>query len=205
MEAKETNLYFRTDREYLIGDLQLDLILSEEETLSGRAATAPVEEGSDLSDSIEIDPPVLTLSGFITNSPVKDVEGNLSTRYQDAIYTLKEIRKTKLPVTIVSIMDVYDNMAIEELKIPRNAGLGEAVEFSMTLRQIEVKKSRTAVIPLSVLEDKQAQDSVDMGQTSDTANEILGDEESQKNWYERAREAMEEKNADMDERLSVYG
>jgi hypothetical protein len=205
-EDQETaNLYFNTDREYSIGDLQLDLILSEEESLSGRATTAPVEDGADLSDSVEIDPPVLKLTGFITNTPVKDVEGNLSTRYQDAIRTIKEIRKAKLPVTIVSMMEVYENMVIEELSIPRNAGIGEAVEFSMSLRQIEVKKSQTAVIPVSILDDKQAQGDVDMGQTNDTANDVLGDEEAQKTWYERMKENLETKRDDLDERISDYG
>ncbi|OQY32024.1 MAG: hypothetical protein B6241_12420 [Spirochaetaceae bacterium 4572_59] len=205
MDIQEANLYFNSDREYFIGDLNLDLILSEEEQLNGRATSNPVEEGYDVSDSIEVDPLTLKISGFITNSPVKDVDGNLATRYQDSIQTLKEIRLQALPITIVATQNVYENMAIEQLTIPRNAQLGESVEFSLTLKQIEIIRSQTAVIPVSVLEDKQAEGDADMGQTSDSTNEALGDEEEQKTLFERMKENLEEKNKDLDERIAEYG
>ncbi len=205
MDEEAATLYFNTDREYLIGDLNLDLILSEEEQLSGRATSNPVEEGYDVSDSIETDPTVLKLSGFITNAPVKDVDGSLATRYQDAVRTLKEIRMNKLPVTIVATQDVYENMAIEQLTIPRNADLGESVEFSLTLKQISIVNSQSAVIPVAVLDDRQAQVDADMGQTTDNTAEALGDEEEQKSWFEKTKENLEEQNQTLDERLAQYG
>jgi hypothetical protein len=205
MDVQEANIYFESDREYLIGDLSMDLIVSEEEQLNGRATSNPVEEGYDVSDSIEVDPLVLKLSGFITNSPVKDVEGNLATRYQDSIQTLKEIRLQAVPITIVATQNVYENMAIEQLNIPRNAALGESVEFSLTLKQITIVRSQTAVIPVSVLDDKQAEGDADMGQTSDTSSEEIGDEEEQKSAFEKMKEKLEEENKSLDERIAEYG
>ena len=205
MAEQETSLYFKPDREYLINDLSLDLILTEEEKLSGRATSNPVEEGADISDSIELDPLVLTMTGFITNTPVKDIEGSSSNRYQDSVHALKEIRKTKLPVTIVATEEVYENMAIEELTIPRNVSLGESVELSLAFRQINIIKSQTAVISVSVVDDKQALGNADMGQTSDTANENLGDEEAQQNAFERMKEALDAKDRSLEERLVEYG
>ncbi|MDC7234970.1 MAG: hypothetical protein PQJ58_17180 [Spirochaetales bacterium] len=205
-EPQETSLYFKPDREYLISDLALDLILSEEEKLSGRATSSPVEEGADISDSIELDPLVLTMTGFITNTPVRDVDdGDTSNRYRDAIHALKEIRLAKLPVTIVATEEVYENMAIEELSIPRNVSLGESAEISLSFRQIVIVKSQTAVMPVSVIEDKQALGNADMGQAGESGSDALGDEETQKSLYEKAMEALQNENDSLDKRLVEYG
>lgn len=204
-EVQETSLYFKPDREYLIDDLALDLILSEEEKLSGRTTSNPVEDGADISDLIELDPLVLSMTGFITNTPVKEVDGSTSSRYQDTVHALKEIRKAKLPVTIVATQEVYENMAIEELTIPRNVSLGESVELSMSFRQITVVQCQTAVMPVSVIEDKQAQGNADMGQTSDSGSDALGTKEEQQSLFEKLKESLEEQNDTLDERLSDYG
>lgn len=71
--------------------------------------------------------------GLIT--PTDDDIGNPAA---EAYQLLQEVRTTREPVTVVTTLDVFDNMVMIHLSIPRKPGNGAALEFSATFQQVEI-------------------------------------------------------------------
>jgi hypothetical protein len=57
-----------------IGSLTLDATLDDSHEFSNEVTSFPIEEGSDINDHIKKEPMSLSITGFITNSPVTIIE-----------------------------------------------------------------------------------------------------------------------------------
>lgn len=142
-----------------IGVLELDCSISETHTYNSEISAYPVEDGSVITDHIRNLPERLSISGFITNNPVVQVQSSDITGEETvgnfvnlAFEEIQKIRNNREPVDIVTGLKVYSNMALESLTIPRSASIGDTFRFDANFVEIKIVNTETVVIP-NVTED----------------------------------------------------
>lgn len=118
-----------------IEELVLDASLSEDHSFTSRVSQFPIESGATISDHIFNEPAQVTLTGIVSNSPILG-EGSViePNRAESAFATLMNIRLRRQPVTIVTGLNVYFNMVMTSLQVPRTAY--DALEFTASFTQI---------------------------------------------------------------------
>lgn len=141
---------------YKVGSVELDLILDEDHSKSAQVTENPLQDGRSISDGIFLELQEGSLTGLVTNHSVKIAEKRakqlelqdsetlmaeaenyqLENRAKQAWVDLKAVMDTKQPVTIVTSLEVYDNVAITNISTERNGDSGDALEIKVSFRQI---------------------------------------------------------------------
>lgn len=135
-----------------IGELTLDVTISENHNYSSDITQYPIEGGGNIADHIINKPVNLTVVGFITNSPVKIFGGILErlssnralipNRVQSAFTLLTDMREIKETFTIVTGLKVYIGMFFKTLSFPRNQGTGDTLRFTATMTRLTTAVSK---------------------------------------------------------------
>lgn len=129
-----------------IGELELDLTISENHEFNTKVTDYPIEKGGNVSDHIINDPVRLSVVGFVTNTPIK-VFGReesfrefglkfIANRVQESFTLLTDMREVKEPFTVVTGLKVYRNMFFKSLIFPRNRGTGDTLRFTALLKRL---------------------------------------------------------------------
>lgn len=141
---------------YKVGSVELDLILDEDHSKSAQVTENPLQDGRSISDGIFLELQEGSLTGLVTNHSVKIAEKRakqlelqdsetlmaeaenyqLENRAKQAWVDLKAVMDAKQPVTIVTSLEVYDNVAITNISTERNGDSGDALEIKISFRQI---------------------------------------------------------------------
>lgn len=141
---------------YKVGSVKLDLILDEDHSKSAQVTENPLQDGRAISDGIFLELQEGSLTGLVTNHSVKIAEERakqlelqdsetlmaeaenyqLENRAKQAWLDLKAVMDAKQPVTIVTSLEVYDNVAITNISTERNGDSGDALEIKVSFRQI---------------------------------------------------------------------
>ena len=141
---------------YKVGSVELDLILDEDHSKSAQVTENPLQDGRAISDGIFLELQEGSLTGLVTNHSVKLAEERakqlelqdsetlmaeaenyqLENRAKQAWVDLKAVMDAKQPVTIVTSLEVYDNVAITNISTERNGDSGDALEIKVSFRQI---------------------------------------------------------------------
>lgn len=98
-----------------IGPVAIDVIITEKHESRLEISTNPIEAGADVTDHAYMAPRVLVLD---------IADENVTATWQ----ALRRLQETRVPFTVVSGLDVYDNMMIRSMSADRS------VEFSNILR-----------------------------------------------------------------------
>jgi hypothetical protein len=135
-----------------IGELQLDVTVSEQHEYENEVSIFPIEEGADIADHIKLMPESITLDGFVTNSPISVLFEDGVELAQDVLLKIsgRQIQgndTTPQIVDIITGLRVYTGMAMTSLTIPRNARTGQAMNFTARFIKIVTVKSETVAIP----------------------------------------------------------
>lgn len=141
---------------YKVGSVELDLILDEDHSKSAQVTENPLQDGRAISDGIFLELQEGSLTGLVTNHSVKIAEERakqlelqdsetlmaeaenyqLENRAKQAWVDLKAVMDAKQPVTIVTSLEVYENVAITNISTERNGDSGDALEIKVSFRQI---------------------------------------------------------------------
>lgn len=132
-----------------IGEVILDVAISETHTLQARATEHPVESGCSIINHIQVMPDSIQLDGIISNTPTAFLGlPALGLRQaSDAFQQLEELMKSGQPVQIVTSLKTYKNMALENLTIKRTAANSDALCFSCSAKQIRMVESKIISLP----------------------------------------------------------
>lgn len=161
-------LFFGVGKHAKIGDLVLDVCLTEVITLSSTITEHPVETKEAISDHIFKNPLRVKLEGYITDAPSK-IFGVLDTPLMknsvnsvlnnikallpfneatkpsiQAYQLLTSLHEKRELINVVTKLNVFQNMAIENITFHSDKNTGERLEFSAELIQIRfatVRKS----------------------------------------------------------------
>jgi hypothetical protein len=146
-----------------IGEVILDVAISETHSLQNRATDHPVESGCSIVDHIQALPDSIQLEGVISNTPTAFLGTPFfdSGNYVDeAFRQLEELMKSGQPVQIVTSLKTYRNMALENLTIHRTAANSDALCFSCSAKQIRMVESKIISLPKPKMKRAQSKKSL---------------------------------------------
>ena len=127
----------------IIDDFLIDCSISENHTFDSDVTDYPVESGSNISDNIRPLPLVVEIEGVVSNTPIGLIADNRRGRTNpdqspadDAYDLFQRIRDRRKPVTIMTSLRTYNDMALKGLSIPRGENM-DAMRFRATFQQIQ--------------------------------------------------------------------
>jgi hypothetical protein len=122
-----------------IGEIPLDVSISQVHRFPSRITENPVEDGTLYSDHVVMLPVILEIEGRISDAPTS-VYGifTKTIKSQEAYQKLLSLQSNREPFEVVTGLNVYKNMLLEELQIPRTASDGQSIRFTAILREIQV-------------------------------------------------------------------
>ncbi len=132
-----------------INGLEFDALIDESRTLEATVPEYSVESGFSVSDSIILSPEKLSMTLFVTNTPVTWYRrhGASPTRVDNVVKQLEELYFAKEPVTIVTSDATYTSMAIESITISKSLEIGYARQIPISFKKIRVTTAKTTTIP----------------------------------------------------------
>lgn len=134
-----------------LSGIQFDAIITRETSYSADVPEYPVEDGFVVSDAILNKPVELSVTAFITDTPVtwKNQLGASQGKYRKTIEQLENLYFSKSIVSFATSDKVYDSMAITSLSIPETEEMKNAVQVSFSLKEIRITSADSASIPAS--------------------------------------------------------
>lgn len=163
----QASLFFR-DENFGLDDLSFDLLIDESHSIEFDVADHAVENGSTISDHIQERLRKVSVTGFFTNHPIgakgsayvnedgsikreadtvkmdgAEMTGNRSRDLK--LDQLKNLARERKPVRLVTSLEVYEKMVIEELSYDRGPDDGESIKFTVKLREVRTAELKKAV------------------------------------------------------------
>ena len=161
--AVPVSLFYRADG-WSVGEISLDLILTETHSLNAVVTQHPVQDGSTISDHITILPRSGTMRVLVSNFSLSTAEGDaraawdeiyaqgeaaqktLPNRAEEAWKKLKDLVKTRELVKVVTSLEVYEDVALTRVETTRDGDTGDALEIDIDYEQVtKVKLKETKV------------------------------------------------------------
>ncbi|HEY1815558.1 MAG TPA: hypothetical protein VGG74_24590 [Kofleriaceae bacterium] len=159
-------------RSIIVGGYTIDASIREVHTFESEVTQFPVEQGSPISDNVRPKPITVQLEGIVSDTPLppivqsREVEvvgsgpgDDDSPPSVDAIAALLAIRDAREPVPISTALKSYDNMALQNLEIPRDSTTGEALRFTATFVQIVIVTTTRASVRTTAVRTSRPGDS----------------------------------------------
>lgn len=170
---------FSQDRAKIAG-LLIDASIEETHTIDADVTEYPVEDGSMITDHVQVKTPELVMKGVITDAPLGyALVGNIQNlirsvsilfggtkRSIDGYNVLVDLQAKRMPFDVYTTLRRYKNMVIKNLSVVRNADQGASVHFSATLKQIHVAVSEVEEVPLAAPVKNIAAKTKDVGQVN---------------------------------------
>jgi len=158
-EDVEQLIYVKTN----IGGYFFDAILRTEHTTSLTITNHPVETGAAVSDHCFVNPSVLVMEVGMSDVSKSIISGQFSggwSRSVTAYKVLLELQKIRIPIQIVTRINVYKNMLIEIISVPDDIKTLHGLKATVTLREIFI----ATVKAVKVSARPQATDSTQKGE-----------------------------------------
>lgn len=133
-----------------IDGFPIDASMSEDHAFNSEISTHPVETGTDITDHVRNLPITINLECVVSDTPIGEFvnfRSPGSTPSADAYGFLKSVRDARQPVTIETSLEVFDNMVLTTLSIPRTAETGDAIQFTCSFTEVQVVTNNRTTIP----------------------------------------------------------
>jgi hypothetical protein len=158
--------------------ISIECTIDETHSKESTPTSFPVENGSTINDHIIQKPFGLTIHGIITDTPLSDIQGAVTTGVASALSgtlgvvagvaagslfsaltgggsksgaaykQLVALQAAGQPFDVVTTLNRYSNMFISSLSAPRNAQTGNALEFTLQLVQLLLVTPQTVQIQI---------------------------------------------------------
>ena len=144
----------------MIGDLVLDVVVREAPNHTWNVTEHKTESGSAVSDFRIKNPDVLVLDVVFVNKQygVRDViantlsgEGLVPTTWRDKYEELKEVWANDEPVTVVTGLDSYANMVVQNVAPVRQASTAGSLVFTVTLREVKIVNTEVSDVDTALM------------------------------------------------------
>ena len=123
-----------------IGEVELDVIISEGATASARITKNPIEHGADINDHIIIDPMAFTMVGVRSDAGANLVDSftKASVPSKETWEQLLELMATGAPFELATNLKTYPNVAISGLSEVQDKDTSRALFFTATLAELNL-------------------------------------------------------------------
>lgn len=154
-----------------IATIQLDASVKESHKSEVASTDSPVETGQDITDFLRAKPDTLTITGIVTDWPLNAGDGAVPTNYppgavapgtnvtslasftngraEAAYAALLALKGSPNLITVITELRTYENMALISLDVPRDAMIGESLQFTATFKEIQIVQNATVSIARS--------------------------------------------------------
>ena len=136
-----------------IQDLQIDIVSSEVIELPSETTDNPIESGSEVTDHIINRPIMLRMICQIGGSTLL----NFTDRKLEGYEALKKLRDDKQPVTVVSGLETFSNMLINNINIDRNLQNASVLQFQIEFKQAKIVSSQRVDVSNNISATKEPQ------------------------------------------------
>ena len=132
-----------------IDGIEFDALIDESKTYDADVPAYPVEQGFEVSDTIILKPLILSMTLYLTNTPVtwRARHGSSPSRVLDVLKQLEALYFSKQPVTVVTSERTYTNMAIQSFELKKSLETGSSREIPITFQEIRVTEMAMTTIP----------------------------------------------------------
>lgn len=139
----------RAKKPVSISGIEFDALIESEETYEADVPEYPTEKGFNVSDTISIKPETLSMTLYITDTPVswKATHAPAIGRTETVVKSLQEMFFKKQAVEITTTDKVYSSMAITHISIKKSAAAGYSREIPISFKKIVETTSKTTKIP----------------------------------------------------------
>jgi len=132
-----------------ISGIEFDALIEEERTLEATVPEYAVESGFSVSDAILFNPETLSMTLFVTDSPVSwaTIHQTERGRTERICKQLEELYFKSEPVTVITTDSSYTDMAITSISFRKTAEYGYSKEIPISFKKIRVTSLQTTSIP----------------------------------------------------------
>lgn len=121
-----------------IQQITVDAVLSEEHVYDSEITENPIENGTPTTDHQILLPVVLDMECRISDATANLAQLNFPGRSVEVFKDLVALQKRKEFITVVTGINVYTNMLIKRIGIPRTSADGNSIKFSLNARELLV-------------------------------------------------------------------
>jgi len=118
-----------------IGLVPVSLIETEEHKSELEITSMPVESGSDITDHAYTQPHKVTLQGIIGTGSGGFVGSFITAAGYQALLRYQAAR---MPFYLVTGINVYKDMLIQSITVPRNSDNANVLEFTIVCKQVKI-------------------------------------------------------------------
>jgi len=127
--------------------LTFDASVLEQHDRSSTTTDHPVEDGSAITDHVQLDPITLTVIGIISATPLSATIEEEQDRDWITWDELVRLWKNAVLLTVATARLDYEDMVIVGLSDADAEGVAQWIEVTITLRQIQTVAARTVELP----------------------------------------------------------
>lgn len=109
----------------------------------------PVETGASIVDHAYVKPATVTMKIIVSDAHASLVEGQFSDSWSRAVSAwnvLKQLQEDRIPVSVLTKLDLYENMLIQNLQATDEANTYTTLSADVTLQEIPIARVRTVKI-----------------------------------------------------------
>ena len=136
-----------------VAGIEFDALIDEQKTMNATIPAYPVEDGFPISDTIILDPLMLQMTLYVSNTPVTWLyrHGSSNDRVNKICERIEDLWMDREPVKVVTTDTIYNDMGITGITIRKSKESGYAGAGVLSLQKIRITKPRTVIIPSYVL------------------------------------------------------
>lgn len=124
-----------------------DALMKSTDGYSSTVPSYPTEPGFQVSDSIIIESPTLSMTLYLAKNPVTWRNSNGRNRVEHHAAMLENLYFAKSVCTVITTEKTYTNMAIESMSITKSEELGYDKQVDISFKKIIVTSSKLVSIP----------------------------------------------------------
>ncbi len=152
--------------------IEFDALIDESKTMTATIPTYPVEEGVPVSDTIILDPISVSLTLYVSNTPVTWLyrHGTSSDRVKRICEQIENKWMQRKLTKIVTSDAIYTNMGITSISIKKSKEIGYSREVAITAQKVRVTERKTVSIPTYILKSGESMANAGTASTSQTSS-----------------------------------
>lgn len=132
-----------------VAGIEVDALIDESRQLDAEIPQYTTEEGFQISDAIIIDAETISMTLFVTDTPVTWRDRHGGAHMGDVCSRLEAIYFNKEPITITTTDGNYTDMGIQSITFSKTFEVGYSREIPITFKKIRKTKTRTVAAPAS--------------------------------------------------------
>ena len=136
-----------------IWGIEFDALIEEQRNYNSTIPSYTVENGFPVSDTIINEPPSISMTLYLTNTPVTWLyrHGSSTDRVKRICDMIEEKWMEKQLAKIVTTDTIYTDMGIESISIKKSQGKGYSREISISAKKVRITEKQTVSVPSYIL------------------------------------------------------